>query len=52
MRFGLLDGSEMTIDEVAEELGITPARASHLETLALRSLRHPDFSDLLKDLLK
>ena len=52
MRFGLVDGSEMTVDEVAQALGITPAHVSQLETRALRSLRHPDFSDLLKDLLK
>ena len=52
MRFGLLDGSEMTVEEVAEELDITPARVKQLETKALRSLRHPDLSCQLKELLK
>jgi RNA polymerase primary sigma factor len=52
MRFGLLDGSEMTVEEVAEELNITPLRVKQLETKALRSLRHPDISDQLKALLK
>jgi RNA polymerase primary sigma factor len=52
MRFGLLDGSEMTVEEVAEELNITPERVKQLETKALRSLRHPDISSQLKDLLK
>ena len=52
MRFGMLDGSEMTVDEVADELGLTPERVRQLETRALRSLRHPDISSQLKDLLK
>ena len=52
MRFGLLDGSEMTVDEVAEELGLNPKRVRKIETKALRSLRHPDISCQLKDLLK
>lgn len=26
MRFGLADGSEMTVDEVADDLGLTPER--------------------------
>lgn len=52
MRFGLQGGGEMTVDEVAEELGITAARARKLETVALRSLRHPDLSGQLKELLK
>ena len=52
MRFGMQDGSEMTVDEVADELGLTPERVRQLETRALRSLRHPDISSQLKDLLK
>jgi RNA polymerase primary sigma factor len=52
MRFGLEGRGEMTVEEVAEELGITPARVKKFEALALRSLRHPDLSDQLKELLK
>ena len=52
MRFGLQDGNEMTVDEVAEELDLTPARVKQIETKALRSLRHPDLSGRLKELLK
>lgn len=52
MRFGLVDGCEMTVDEVADELGLTFDRVRQLETLGLRKLRHPDISSRLKDLLK
>jgi DNA-directed RNA polymerase sigma subunit (sigma70/sigma32) len=52
MRFGLHGDGEMTVEEVAEELDITPARVKQLETKALRSLRRPDLSSQLKDLLK
>jgi len=52
MRFGLVDGTEMTVDEVAQELNITPARVKQLEITALRCLRHPDLSGQLKKLLK
>jgi DNA-directed RNA polymerase sigma subunit (sigma70/sigma32) len=40
------------VEEVAEELDITPARVKKLETKALRCLRRPDLSDQLKELLK
>ena len=52
MRFGLQGDGEMTVDEVAEMLGIRPERVKQLETKALRTLRHPDFSGQLKELLK
>ena len=52
MRFGLKDGIEMTAEEVAVELGLTPERVQQLEARALRNLRHPDISNRLKELLK
>ena len=52
MRFGLVDGYEMTVDEVAEELRLASERVRQLEAKALRNLRHPDISNRLKDLLK
>jgi RNA polymerase primary sigma factor len=51
MRFGLQGGGEMTVEEVAEALDITPERVKQLETKALRCLRHPEISTRLKDLL-
>jgi DNA-directed RNA polymerase sigma subunit (sigma70/sigma32) len=42
----------MTVDEVADELGLTPERVRQLETRAMRNLRHPEISNRLKDLLK
>ena len=52
MRFGLVDGCEMTVEEVADELGLTSDRVRQLETKAMRNLRHPAISSRLKDLLK
>jgi RNA polymerase primary sigma factor len=52
MRFGLQGGGEMTVEEVAQELGITISQVKKLETAALRSLRHPDLSGQLRELLK
>ena len=41
MRFGLKDGRDMTVEEVAEELGLKPERVRSLEAKALRNLRYP-----------
>jgi RNA polymerase primary sigma factor len=41
MRFGLKDGRDMTVEKVADELGLKPARVRSLEAKALRRLRHP-----------
>lgn len=49
MRFGLKDGRDMTVEEVADELGLKPERVRSLEARALRNLRNPG---LIKKLLQ
>jgi len=41
LRFGLDDGIQRTLEEVAKFLGITRERARLIEAKALRALRHP-----------
>ena len=41
MRFGLINGRDMTVEEVADELGLKPERVRSLEAKALRNLRYP-----------
>ncbi|HIQ05365.1 MAG TPA: sigma-70 family RNA polymerase sigma factor, partial [Anaerolineae bacterium] len=48
MRFGLDDGQPRTLEEVAEELGVTRERVRQIETRALRRLRHPHNSKRLR----
>jgi RNA polymerase sigma factor (sigma-70 family) len=43
---------EMTLDEVARELGVTRERIRQMEAKALRYLRHPSQSDTLKTFLE
>ena len=44
-------GREKTLEEVGQLFGITRERVRQLETKALRKLRHPSMSKLLKDFL-
>ena len=48
-RYGLIDGNEMTLDEVAKVFGLTKERIRQIESKALRKLRHPATSRELKD---
>ena len=48
MHFGIDDGIERTLDEVAEEFGVSRERIRRIETKALRKLRHPNRSSLLR----
>lgn len=49
LRFGLEDGKPRTLKEVAKELGgVTEERIRQIELIALRLLRHPSRSKLLK----
>jgi HJR/Mrr/RecB family endonuclease/DNA-binding CsgD family transcriptional regulator len=41
MRFGLEDGDERTLVEVARQLKLSPTRIRQLEAIALRKLKHP-----------
>ena len=43
LRFGLEDGKQRTLEEVAQEFGITRERIRQIETKILRKLRHARF---------
>jgi RNA polymerase primary sigma factor len=47
MRFGLLDGTPMTLNEVGRRMGITRERARQLESQALHRLRSPETREKL-----
>jgi RNA polymerase primary sigma factor len=49
LRFGLEDGRSRTLEEVGKELRVTRERIRQIEVKALRKLRHPSRSSLLKD---
>ncbi|MCS7039230.1 MAG: RNA polymerase sigma factor RpoD [Caldilineales bacterium] len=51
MRFGLLDGTSHTLEEVGQEFGVTRERIRQIEAKALRKLRHPIRSRKLRDYL-
>lgn len=51
LRFGLDDGRARTLEEVGKEFHVTRERIRQIEAKALRKLRHPSRSRLLKDYL-
>lgn len=51
LRFGLVDGRTRTLEEVGKEFKITRERIRQIEAKALRKLRHPSRSKILKDYL-
>ena len=51
LRFGLEDGRPRTLEEVGKEFDVTRERIRQIEAKALRKLRHPSRSKMLKDFL-
>ena len=51
MRFGLDDGYSLTLEEVGLYFDVTRERIRQIEAKALRRLRHPKRSRMLKDYL-
>ena len=49
MRYGLLDGVPHTLEDVGAYFNITRERIRQIEAKAIRKLRHPSRSKLLKD---
>ncbi len=52
LRFGLEDGRARTLEEVGKEFDVTRERIRQIEAKALRKLRHPTRSRILKDYLE
>ena len=51
LRYGLTDGKMHTLEEVGKEFNVTRERIRQIEAKALRKLRHPSRSKVLKDFL-
>jgi RNA polymerase primary sigma factor len=51
LRFGLVDDHDHTLEEVGRKLKVTRERVRQIEERAIRKLRHPQASRMLKDYL-
>lgn len=51
LRFGLVDGTPRTLEEVGREFDVTRERIRQIEAKALRKLKHPSRSSKLRDFL-
>lgn len=52
LRFGLQDDHDHTLEEVGKKLKVTRERVRQIEERAIRKLRHPQASKILKDYLE
>lgn len=52
LRFGLLDGTPRTLEEVGREFSVTRERIRQIEAKAIRKLKHPTRSKRIKDFLE
>jgi len=51
LRFGLVDDHDHTLEEVGQRLKVTRERVRQIEERAIRKLRHPQMSRMLRDYL-
>ena len=51
LRFGLIDGTYHTLEEVGKRFSVTRERIRQIEAKALRKLRHPSRAKKLKDFM-
>lgn len=51
LRFGLVDGTSHTLEEVGKKFNVTRERIRQIEAKALKKLRHPSRAKKLKDFL-
>ena len=49
LRYGLVDGRDHTLEEVGQHFSVTRERIRQIESKALRKLRHPTRSRMLRD---
>ena len=52
LRFGLVDGTSHTLEEVGKKFNVTRERIRQIEAKALRKLRHPSRSRKLRDYME
>ena len=53
LRFGIYgDGQPMTLRKVADEWKLSAERIRHIEAIALRRLRHPNHSRILREIVE
>jgi Sigma-70, region 4 len=52
MRFGFEDGNPRTLEEVGQVFAVTRERIRQIEAKALRKLRHPSRSSLVRTFLE